>query len=119
MDHTLKGLSYISFQVVNMSDVSVIAKRLQEARTRVGISQRQLGIKAGIDPFSASPRINQYERGKHTPDYATTMRLAKVLGVPTPYLYAEDDDLAELILRFGKLSKRAKKKVLSSIENSN
>lgn len=101
-----------------MSDVSVIAKRLYEARTNAGISQRQLGVEAGIDPFSASPRINQYERGKHTPDYATTMRLAKVLGVPTPYLYAEDDDLAEVILRFGKLSKRLKKKALGCIENT-
>lgn len=100
-----------------MSDVSVIGKRIREARTNAGISQRQLGIEAGIDPFSASPRINQYERGKHTPDYATTKRLAKVLGVPTPYLYAEEDDLAEMILRFGALSKRLKKKALTSIEN--
>ena len=100
-----------------MSGVSIIGKRIREARTQAGLSQRQLGVEAGIDPFSASPRINQYERGKHTPDYATTMRLAKVLGVPTPYLYAEDDDLAEMILRFGALSKRLRKKALSSIES--
>ena len=100
-----------------MSDVSVIGKRIREARTRTGLSQRQLGIEAGIDPFSASPRINQYERGKHTPDYVTTTRLAKVLGVPTPYLYAEDDDLAEVILRFGALPKRLKKKALTCMES--
>ena len=100
-----------------MSGVSVIGKRLKQARTRAGLSQRQLGIEAGIDPFSASPRINQYERGKHTPDYATTKRLATVLGVPTPYLYAEEEDLAEIILRFGELSKRLKKKALSKMES--
>lgn len=99
-----------------MDNAFVIAKRLKQARIRAGMSQRQLGIEAGIDPFSASPRINQYERGKHTPDYATTKLLASVLGVPTPYFYAEEDDLAEIILRFGELSKRLKKKALSSME---
>ena len=62
-----------------MASESVIARRLREAQTRAGLSQKQLGIKAGIDEFSASPRINQYERGKHTPDYSTVERLAKVL----------------------------------------
>ena len=50
-------------------------------QTRAGLSQKQLGIKAGIDELSASPRIKQYERGKHTPDYSTVERLAKVLKV--------------------------------------
>jgi len=83
-----------------MVERSVVAKRLREARLRAGISQKQLGIKAGLDEFSASPRINQYERGKHTPDYSTVERLAKVLGVPTPYFYAREDELAKLILTF-------------------
>ena len=52
-----------------MEERSVVARRLKEARVRAGLSQKQLGIKAGIEEFSASPRINQYERGKHTPDY--------------------------------------------------
>ena len=54
-----------------------------------------------MDELSASPRINQFERGKHTPDYSTIEQLAKVLKVPAPYLYARDDDLAQLILHFG------------------
>ena len=48
-----------------------IAHRLSFARKAKDISQKQLGIMAGIDEFSASPRINQYERGKHVPDFAT------------------------------------------------
>ena len=100
-----------------MSNISITAKRLKEARTNAELSQKQLGIEAGIDPFSASPRINQYERGKHTPDYNTASRLAKVLNVPTPYLYAEEDDLAEIILAFGSLPKRLKKKALASLKN--
>lgn len=66
----------------------------------MGISQKQLGIAAGIDEFSASPRINQYEKGKHQPDYGTVTRLAAVLKVPPPYFYAEDDKLAQLIFNY-------------------
>ncbi len=78
-----------------------------------GLSQKQLGVTAGIDKFSASPRINQYERGKHTPDLLTAERLANVLGVPTPFLYAREDDLAEMIKLFGKLSVVGKRKLLA------
>ena len=97
-----------------MAGFSVVAKRLKEARLRAGISQKQLGIRAGIDEFSASPRINQYERGKHTPDYLTVERLAKVLKVPAPYFYARDDDLAQIILRFGQLSASRRKALLKA-----
>lgn len=83
-----------------MQDRSVIGMRLKEARLRAGLSQKKLGILAGIDEFSASPRINQYERGKHTPEYQTVERLAKVLGVPTPYFYCREDDLARWILSY-------------------
>ena len=87
-----------------MADVSVVAKRLREARLRAGLSQRKLGIKAGLDSFAASTRINRYERGKHVPDIWTASRLARVLSVPAPYLYAEDNALAAWILAFDKVS---------------
>ncbi|SFN66671.1 Helix-turn-helix domain-containing protein [Formivibrio citricus] len=74
------------------------AKRLRDARMRLGISQMTLGVLAGIDEMSASPRVNQYERGKHVPDLDTMGRLAEVLGVPTAYLLAEEDELARWIL---------------------
>ncbi|HAT1658811.1 TPA: helix-turn-helix transcriptional regulator [Legionella pneumophila] len=82
---------------------SPLPKRLKEARLAAGLSQRQLGITAGIDEFSASPRINQYETGKHTPDFTTLKQLAKVLSVPTAYFYTEDDRLAEIIRIFSGL----------------
>ncbi len=97
---------------------SVIGMRLREARLRAGLSQKKLGILAGIDEFSASPRINQYERDKHTPEFRTVERLAKVLGVPTPYLYCRDNELAEWILAFtrrrGGARQAAKKGALRS-----
>lgn len=79
---------------------SPIKKRLKEARVAAGISQKSLGIAAGIDEFSASARMNQYETGKHTPDYLTLQRIAKVLKLPTAYFYAESDELAIIIKKF-------------------
>lgn len=79
---------------------SPLPKRLKEARLAANLSQKELGIAAGIDQFSASPRINQYETGKHSPDFLTLKNLAIVLSVPTAFFYAEEDDLAEIIKSF-------------------
>ncbi|TNC81296.1 MAG: XRE family transcriptional regulator [Oleiphilus sp.] len=83
-----------------MSQQSPLPKRLKEARSKLKISQKELGIKAGIEEFSASSRMNQYEKGTHAPDFSTLKNIAEVLGVPTAYFYAEDDALAQYILRF-------------------
>jgi len=92
--------------VAKIQSRSPVGQRLREARERLGISQKELGIKAGIDEFSASPRMNQYERNKHVPDYTTARRLAKALGVPVTYLYADTDELAQLILDYNNASQR-------------
>lgn len=91
---------------------SPVSKRLKEARVAAGLSQKSLGIAAGIDEFSASARMNQYETGKHTPDYLTLTRIAKVLKLPTAYFYAEADELAELIQLFSRAKKTGKVAVL-------
>jgi transcriptional regulator with XRE-family HTH domain len=101
-----------------MAGVSIVAKRLKEARLRVGISQKQLGIKARIDDFSASARINQYERGKHTPDLQTVIRLAAVLDVPAAFFYCEDSELAEVIVKFAALGKAQRKRVIGLLGES-
>src|ERR1700728_312393 len=95
-----------------MGGISIVAKRLKEARSRAGISQKQLGIRAGIDDFSASARINQYERGKHMPDLQTLARLAAVMQKPVPYFYCQDAELAEVIVKFSALGKAERKRVL-------
>lgn len=89
---------------------SIIGRRLREARLRAGLSQKALGVKAGIDEFTASPRVNQYERGKHTPEFQTVERFAEVLGVPAPYFYCSDDALAKWILSFPKRPQASKTK---------
>ena len=94
----------------------VFARRLAQARERAGLSQTQLGVLAGLDPAVASPRINQYERGKHEPQLKTAKRLAEVLGVPPAFLYTEDEALAGLLLQWNDLTEQQKKTVLKQIE---
>jgi transcriptional regulator with XRE-family HTH domain len=93
---------------------AVVAARLRTARTEASLSQRELGIQAGLDPSVASPRINQYERGKHTPDTSTLGKLGEVLDVPVAYFYADDEDLALLITTFHRLSPTQRRRFLAS-----
>jgi transcriptional regulator with XRE-family HTH domain len=93
----------------------VFAERLAQARTRAGLTQAELGLRAGLDPAVASPRINQYERGKHEPQLKTAKRLAEVLGIPPAFLYTDDDLLAELLLQWNDLTLRQKRDLLKQI----
>ncbi|MGU7811628.1 helix-turn-helix transcriptional regulator [Burkholderia sp. AW49-1] len=95
---------------------SVFPKRLKQARLRSGLTQEQLGIQAGIDEFSASARVNQYEKGKHTPTLQTSQRLARAMLVPTSFLYEDDDLLAHLLSIAGRLSKEKKRALIASAE---
>lgn len=99
-----------------MEEKSVFARRLRAAREARGVSQKQLGILAGIDQFVASARINQYERGKHVPDVQTAQRLAAELGVPVSCLYEPDDDLAELIRLLGGCSRDQLRQLITQLE---
>lgn len=99
-----------------MEGKATFAKRIREAREAVGISQKQLGILAGIDEFVASARINQYERGKHVPDLLTAQRLASELGVPVSYLFEPNDDLASLIRLAGRLPTAKLRLLVTALE---
>jgi|SRR6185437_13968966 len=96
---------------------SPVAKRLKEARLAAGLSQKSLGIAAGIDEFSASARMNQYETGKHTPDYSTLARIAKVLKILAAYFYAELDEMAEIIQLAGQINKYKISTLIKTIKN--
>jgi transcriptional regulator with XRE-family HTH domain len=101
-----------------MGGISIVARRLKEARLRAGLSQKRLGILAKMDEFSASARINQYERGKHMPDLPTVTRLAAVLKSPVPYFYCADAELADLILKIAPLGKAQKRRLLGLVDES-
>ncbi|WP_285404958.1 helix-turn-helix transcriptional regulator [Luteibacter sp. ME-Dv--P-043b] len=94
----------------------VFQHRLKTARERLNISQKELGVRAGLDPFVASTRINRYELGVHQPDMATAQRLASALAVPTAYLFAEDERLARMILAFDQMSIAEKEQLLKTLE---
>ncbi len=95
---------------------AVLSERLREARKRKGLSQRELGIAAGLDQFVASTRVNRYERGVHQPDSLTVQRLAEALDVPVAFLYARDERLARLIRTFTLLPAKAQERLVSEVE---
>jgi transcriptional regulator with XRE-family HTH domain len=97
--------------------MSVFAKRLNEARKYAGLSQEKLGVLAGIDEMSSSARMNQYERGKHEPDFSMVERIAKALNVPESYFYAKDDEAAWLLVVFHRMAVSDRKKVIESVRN--
>lgn len=99
------------------SHSDIFSKRLKDARQLRGLSQKGLGIAAGIDEFVASTRINRYEKGVHEANIVTAGRLALALQVPLAYFYADDDNLAKMILKFSELSAAQQNALLASLEN--
>lgn len=95
----------------------IFCKRLKEARLVAGLSQKRLGIAAGIDEFVASTRINRYEKGVHEADIHTAQKLAQTLNVPLAYFYVENDQLAAIVMNFDKLSEEDKEKIIHLIDN--
>lgn len=100
-----------------MSSVNPFPNRLLVARKEAGISQRQLGIQVGIDPGSASSRMNHYEKGRHMPDYETLVRLAKELDKPVAYFFCEKGSVADLICLLEKLSETERQLLIDQINN--
>lgn len=97
----------------------MISERLKTARLRAGLSQEKLGKLAGIDPTSASARMNQYERGKHSPDYRLMCRVAEILKMPVSWFYTQDDDMARLQEIFFNMSSDVRGDLLTHAEALN
>lgn len=86
--------------------------RLKQARLAAGLSQKALGIEAGIDEFVASTRINRYELGVHRPDLLTVRKLADVLNAPVAFFFAdEDDEIAELLIGYRRAKASVRREV--------
>lgn len=97
---------------------TVWTKRLKQARLASGLSQKDLGIAAGLDEFVASTRINRYEVGVHQSDYPMAVRLARVLQVPVAYLYCDSDEVASMLLAFHRAPKAARRAALKVLSPS-
>ena len=95
----------------------MLAHHLKQARLRAGLSQEKLGKLAGIDPMSASARMNQYERGKHSPDYPLMCRVAEILKMPVSWFYTADEEEARLQEIFYHLQPSIRQPLLTQAEN--
>lgn len=80
------------------------------------VSQRALGAMIGMTKKTGSVRINRYEQQASKADMETATKLAQALDVPLAYLFAESDDLAEMILNFSRLNPRNRAKVLAELK---
>ncbi|PMX02342.1 transcriptional regulator [Pseudomonas sp. FW215-R2] len=97
--------------------MSTFTERLKDARKSAGLSQERLGIEAGLEPASASARMNQYEKGVHHPGESTVQQIAAVLNLPAAFFYCEDDDTAYLLQCFHCLKNDDRKQVIELAES--
>lgn len=95
---------------------SLFSQRLRQARERAGLTQQELGVRAGLDVNVAGPRINQYENGVHQPRQETVLDLAKALGIPAAYLTTNDEVLARLLLAWPALTVAQRQKFADRVE---
>ena len=82
---------------------TVVGHRIRLLREGFGWSQEKLGVAIGIDESSARARISRYELGVHEPPLPTVRLIANALTVPLIYLYCEEDQVADLLLRLNRL----------------
>ena len=95
--------------------LTVFAKRLREARERLGIPQDKLGVQIGLDESSSSARISRYETGTHEPQIRTAKLLAGALSVPLAFLYCDDDTLAAILLKVHAMGVAERKRLLATL----
>lgn len=100
-----------------MDDARLIfANRLRAARLAANLTQEALGVATGIAVEVARTRINRYERGVNECDLRTAKKLADVLGMPLAALYADTDEIAEVIVAFAKLSRTEQRAVVTDLK---
>ena len=98
-----------------MAKPNPIPVRLKEARKRASMTQKELGIRIGLDPSSASSRMNHYEKERHTPDIQTLQRMADELGVPLNYFFCDSTESAKLAFLINGLSIKDRQKLIEQL----
>lgn len=96
--------------------MSVLGERLKQARLTSGLSQEQLGLRAGLEVESASARMNRYERGTRVPGVELMEKIGNVLNLPLAYFYAISEDEARLLVLFHRMPRQDKAKLLQFAE---
>ncbi|MCC5054054.1 helix-turn-helix transcriptional regulator [Xanthomonas campestris pv. campestris] len=95
----------------------VFAARMKKRRKTLRLSQKALGVLMGLPEDVAAVRINRYERAVHECDSETAQKMADALGVSLTYLYAETEELAELIQEFMQLPTKDQHALLADIKS--
>lgn len=72
----------------------MFGQRLKMARQQQGLTQGQLGMAIGLDIDVAAIRINRYEKGVHSVDFALLGALAEVLNVPVAFFFTQSNENA-------------------------
>lgn len=98
-----------------LSAISIVGRRMRERREALGLAQEKIGVAIGLDESSARARISRYELGVHEPPFATVKLLARVLEVPPPYMYCEEQDIADLLLALHKIPNKARKQKVGAL----
>lgn len=93
----------------DLPPLAVVGRRMRSRREELGWSQEKLGVLIGLDESASRARISRYELGVHEPPVATARLIAEALGVPLPYLYCDDEDVAALLLALFGLPKGARR----------
>lgn len=84
----------------------MVAERLRQARELRGLSQRNVGVRMGLDKDTASARISRYESESMAVSLESLFELARALDVPPAYLLATTPAMADAILSLGTESER-------------
>ncbi|MEB1502708.1 MULTISPECIES: helix-turn-helix domain-containing protein [Xanthomonas] len=82
----------------------IVAARLRQARERRGLSQREVGMRMGLDKDTASARISRYESGAMSISLEALFEMAEALEVPPAFLLAGTPGMADAILALGEQS---------------
>jgi transcriptional regulator with XRE-family HTH domain len=94
------------------------SKRLKEARQLAKLSQRELGLRIGLEPSSASSRMNHYEKGRHIPDFSIVKLISEELGIPPWYFFCDSDEEALRIIKLAGLNKSQIAKIDEILDGS-
>lgn len=66
----------------------LLSKKIKEARKRAGLTQKELGVRAGM----SEAMIGQYETGYRRPKYKTLERIAAAMDLSVEYFLENRDD---------------------------
>lgn len=95
---------------------AVVAARLRQARALRGLSQRETGVRMGLDKETGSARVSRYESESMAISLEALFELAQALEVPPAYLLATTPAMADAILTLGNESEAQQVKLADVLE---